>query len=131
MGKKREYFVALPESILLSPAYRDLKPPARALLVEFLLIYRPSRNGRLTITEADAQMKINSSEKVAARAFYELMEHGFLKLFVGHSWQNKKGREFSITFNPVNSHEPANDYLRWKRKGDNVFPELTRPNWLR
>lgn len=131
MGKKGEYFVALTESILLSPAYRDLKPPARTLLIEFLLIYRPIRNGDLTITEASAQAKINSSEKVTARAFYELMEHGFIKLMVKQSWSNNKGRKFSVTFHKVNNHEATDDYLRWKGRGDNVFPEISRPNWLK
>ena len=130
MAKRKEYFVALPEPVLKSPAYRDLKPPPRTLLVEFLRIYRPTRNGALTIDTATAQELIQCSEKVTDRAFYELSEHGFLKLIKHHSWTTKKGREWAITFHPVNDHEATNDYLRWS-KGINVQPELFRPKWLR
>jgi len=130
MGRRKEYFVALPESILISHAYLNLKPPPRALLVELLRIYRPSRNGRLTIDTATAQELIQSSEKVTDRAFYELSEHGFIKLIKHHSWTTKKGREWAITFNPVNGHEPTNEFLKWQ-KGVNMHPDLFRPKWLR
>ena len=132
MAKRREYFVRLTETVLSSPAYRDLKPPARALLIEFIRVYRPSRNGRLTIDTARAKVLINSSEKVTDRAFYELSEHGFIKLVNHHSWTVKKGREWAITFNKVNEHEPTNDFLQWKKgANENVHPELFRPKWLR
>ncbi len=130
MAKRNEYFVALPESVLNSPAYRDLKSPARALLVEFLRIYRPARNGRLTIDTATAKELIRCSEKVTDRAFYELSEHGFIKLITHHSWTTKKGREWAITINPVSAREATKDYLNWVN-GANVHPELKRPKWLR
>ncbi len=130
MAKRKEYFVKLTESVLSSHAFRDLKPTARALLLEFLRIYRPNRNGRLTIDTAKAQGLINSSEKVAARAFYELSEHGLIKLMKNHSWTKKIAREWAITFHPMNEHEPTNDYLKWS-KGENMHPELVRPKWLR
>ena len=129
MAKHKKYFVQLTESVLNSSAYRDLKPTARALLVEFLRVYRPSRNGYLTIDTVTAQQLINSSEKVTDRAFYELSEHGFIKLIKHHSWTTKKGREWAITFHSFNEHEPTNDYLKWE-KGANVHPELFRPKWL-
>jgi len=132
MAKRKEYFVRLTETVLKSPAYRDLKPSARALLIEFMLIYRPSRNGRLTIGTATAQALINASEKVTDRAFYELSEHGFIKLIKHHSWTTKKGREWAITSEKANEHEPTNDFLRWtKGENENVHPELFRPKWLR
>ena len=130
MAKRKEYFVALPESLITSPAYRILKPPARALLVEFLHIYRPSRNGRLTITEAQAKTLLNVSEKIAARAFYELSEHGFIKLIKHQNWMNKDGREWAVTMNPVNDREPTCEYLKWS-KGENMNPDIKRPMWLR
>jgi len=132
MAKRKEYFVRLTESVLKSPAYRNLKPPARALLIEFMRVYRPSRNGRLTIDTATAKELINCSEKVTDRAFYELSEHGFIKLIKHHSWTTKKGREWAITFHKVNEHEPTKDYLKWKKgEYENVNPELFRPKWLR
>lgn len=130
MAKRREYFAQLSDTLLNSPAYLDLKPAPRALLIEFLRIYRPSRNGQLTIDTATAQHRINSSEKVTDRAFYELAEHGFIKLTKHHSWTTKKGREWAITFHPVNDHEPTNDYLKWQ-KGMNMQMDLHRPKWLK
>ncbi len=130
MAKSREYFVVLPEPLLNSPAYRDLKPPTRALLTEFLRKYRPSRNGRLTIDSVTARQLINSSEKVTDRAFYELSEHGFIKLIKCQSWTKNEGREWALTFHKLNDYEPTNEYLNWT-KGMNMQPDLNRPKWLR
>jgi hypothetical protein len=129
MAKAKEYYVRLDGSIIKSPAYRDLKSPARALLIEFLLIFRPTRNGKLTITSAYAMELIKSSDKVTRRAFYELSEHGFIKLKGYQNWQRKKGREFALTFHKINDHEPTNDYLKWG-EGKNMDETFNRPKEL-
>ena len=59
--KRAGAYVQLHEVILASPAYRDLSPGARALLIEFLRIHRPSRNGRLSISILNAAKLLNVS----------------------------------------------------------------------
>src|SRR5690606_14689390 len=85
-----------------SPAYRDLKPPARCLLDEFQLIYRPTRNGYLSIGTRRAAELLRVTEPTASRAFYDLMEHGFIVLTKGELWMERKAREWRLTIEPYN-----------------------------
>ena len=124
------HYASITDEIMDSPAYQDLKPPAIALLLWFLYIHRPIRNGRLSITTKAAMKLLKVTEKVACRAFYELAEHGFINLISYEDWYNSKGREWAITFLPVNNREPTNDYRQWKQ-GINLCPDLPRPDWLK
>ena len=128
--RQKGYEARLHEDVMNSPAWLDLRPTPRVLLLEFLLIYRPSRNGKLSISEKAAINRLNVSPKLAARAFYELSEHGFIKISKYQDWMNGQAREWSLTFKPVNSREPTNEYMQWK-KGKNMNPELQRPKWLK
>lgn len=96
-----------------SPAFRDLSPAARCLLMEFLHIYRPGRNGQLAISVQSAMDRVGCSKGTAQQAFRELAEHGFIKLREGERWQERKAREFALTIEPVNGHEPTDDWQRW------------------
>lgn len=117
----KEHHIRLNDSLLESPAYLDLKPPARALLVEFLRIHRPSRNGRLSIPTREATDRLNVSEPTAIKAFDELAEHGFIRLTNLENWQERKAREWSLTMLHVGSHEPRNDWMTWT-PGANLCP---------
>ncbi|MDX9989013.1 hypothetical protein [Thiothrix unzii] len=121
----KEHHLRLYDSLLDSPAYLDLKPPARALLIEFLRIYRPSINGRLSISTREATERLNVTEPVALKAYYELAEHGFIRLKNHESWIDRKAREWELTMLPVNNHEPRNDWMQWT-KGANLCPLPTK-----
>ena len=96
-----------------SPAYRDLSLVARALLDEFIHIYRPERNGTLSISVKNAAKRLNCNERTAIKAFRELMTHGFIVLIEGHYWQQRKAREWRLTFEPCNGREPTDDWEHW------------------
>ena len=97
-----------------SPAYRSLKPPARCLLAEFLLINRPSRNGQLSIGTRRAAELVNVSENTATKAFHELAEHGFIALAKGHMWMERRTREWRLTIMECNEREPTDDWRKWE-----------------
>jgi len=101
------------EEYVASPAYQDLSTAARCLFHEFLRIYRPSRNGSLSISTRKATALINVSEPTASRAFHELAEHGFLKLNQEAQWQQRMTREWTLTTEPCNGREPTDDWRRW------------------
>lgn len=77
------YWFSVYEEWFGSPAYRDLSPGGRCLLMEFLLIYRPSRNGQLSISIQNAMERLGCAKQTAQGAFRELAEHGFIKLREG------------------------------------------------
>ena len=112
--KRNGGFVRRYHDMLGSPAYRDLRPAARCLLEEFQRIYRPSRNGFLSISTRDAAKLLKVSEPTAQKAFYDLASHGFIKLEEGHYWQQGKAREWRLTFEPFEGSEPTDDWRFWK-----------------
>ena len=105
------------EEWLNSPAYRDLKCPARCLLEEFQRIYRPQRNGRLSISTRNAERLLKVSENTACKAFRDLTSHGFIVLTKGHLWQQRESREWRLTFEPCNGREPTDEWRYWKATG--------------
>lgn len=106
-------FIQKRAEVLESPAYRALKPLARCLLEEFLIINRPGRNGNLSISTLNAAKRLNVTENTAMKAFIELQKHGFLELTNIHCWQKRRAREFAITFLPVNKSEPTDKWRNW------------------
>ncbi|OQX04540.1 MAG: hypothetical protein BWK73_35910 [Thiothrix lacustris] len=121
----KEHHIRLHDSLLNGAAYLDLKPPARALLIEFLRIHRPSRNGRLSISTRDAVTRLNVTEPVVLKSYAELAEHGFIRLKNHESWTERKAREWELTMLSVNDHEPRNDWMHWT-KGANLCPLPTK-----
>jgi len=111
--KRKGSFIMRHEEILASPAYRDLTPVARCLLEEFQRLYRRNRNS-LSISVKNASGLLNVHKDTAGRAFYELAEHGFITLKKGHDWRERLAREFSLTFEELNSREPTDDWKKWE-----------------
>lgn len=87
MGRSKRYkgvsrdsgpFVALPHSVLDSPAYRALSYPARALLLEVARQFHGDDNGRLLLSRAYLQTRGWKSADVIQRAKRELLHGGFI-----------------------------------------------------
>ena len=106
-------FLQQHEQWLGSPAHSDLKCDARCLLTEFQRLYVPGRNGQLSISVKNAAKALNIHPDTAARAFYDLVEHGFLILRKGELWQQRLAREWELTIYPSENHEPTDDWQRW------------------
>ncbi|MBL4680130.1 MAG: hypothetical protein JKY88_05330 [Pseudomonadales bacterium] len=136
MAKKKyaregRYF-AFHEEILSSNAYRDLDCVSRCLLVEFVRVCFPlERNGRLSISTANAAARLNIHRDTAAKAFYQLTEHGFIILRKGEFWQQRQARKWALTILPEGKRrEPADDWKQWKL-GSPVFEIPTRKKTVR
>ena len=67
-------FVALPWSVLDSPAYLDLSHPAKALLLELARQYRGGDNGRLLLSDKHLSPRGWNSPSVVMRAKRELLD---------------------------------------------------------
>ena len=100
--------------MLESPTYRDLSPVAKCLLEEFQRIYRPSRNGQLSVSVMRASELLNVHKDTAGKAFYELAEHGFIALKKGSDWRERLTREWALTFEELNGREPTDDWKKWE-----------------
>jgi len=127
--KRNGGYIQRHEEWLSSPAYRDLKPVARCLLEEFQRIYRPNRNGQLSISVANAAKLTHASKEPVSRAFYELADHGFLKPMKDAYWTERAAREWALTFESLNGREPTDDWKRWS--STNPVFQLPRPKKFR
>ncbi len=112
---RKGFHVRIYEEILSSPSYRALRPTPRALLIEFQRIYRPGRNGQLSISVKNAMQLLNVSKQTAEDAFHVLEEHGFIELTQGHLWQNGQAREWKLTIEQDRiGQEPTDDWKLWE-----------------
>ena len=124
-GGSTESHIRITDDVLNSPAYLDLKPTARALLIEFVRICRPDRNGALSISTRAATERLNVTEPTAMKAFEELAEHGFIRLTNNESWMERKAREWELSIKGVRNREPTNYWRNWVI-GANLCPLPTK-----
>ncbi len=96
-----------------SPAFRSLSPAARALLLEFLMVCVPSRNGRLVLPVARAAKRLGVSENTVRKAYDDLLEKGFIAIREEAQWQNGRAREYRLTFEQSNGREPTDEWRDW------------------
>lgn len=102
------------EEILGSPAYRHLKPVDRCVLEELQRVYRPNRNGQLSLSVRNAEKLVHANKDTVSRAFDTLAAHGFIELVRGEYWQEGKAREWRLTFEPCNGREPTDEWRTWE-----------------
>lgn len=109
------YFIQKEAEWLESPAYRDLTPLARCLLDEFLIIYTPTRNGKLSMPTRRAAHRLGVTENTVLSAFDDLVEHGFVVMTKGELWIERRAREWRLTMLTCNNHEPTDDWKFWEQ----------------
>lgn len=102
------------EQFIGSPAYRDLTTRARCLLEEFQRIYKPGRNGELSISVENAAKLLNCCANSARNAFRELEEKGFLALCCEASYSAGRATEYRLTIEPHNGRAPTDDWMDWE-----------------
>jgi hypothetical protein len=123
-GRCSAPFVQLFDFITDSAAYLDLSGTAVKLLVE--LIKRSKGNngfghgkhdrGRMFLSERDAAQSIGVAKNTAAKAFSELIEHGFLQVVEkGHFDVKGRATTWRLTFQAYPHREmgPTNEWRHW------------------
>lgn len=118
-------FAGLPRCALGSEAYRDLSMIARAILIEVVARMRGDNNGSIHISYAELAHALNrKNQSPIGPAIAELIDHGFLDISANSVWQERKAREYRLTF--VNTSDSigrpikaTNDYLAWKPRAKN------------
>lgn len=109
-------YVQLHHWLLESAAWRDLTPNARAVYIELKMRYRGANNGDLALSTRDAGTAIKVSNSTAARAFQELIDHGFVAVAEDSSFSRKvrQSRRYRLT-------EAANDRVGEPREATKEF----------
>ena len=107
--------IRLYEDVLLSPAYIDLSVGARALMIELARLYRPGRNGTISLSVRNAAKRLGVASNTVTKHFSDLAEHGFIKMRQGAIWHQGMAREWYLTWlHGNNNQEPTDDWKKWK-----------------
>ncbi|WP_265562800.1 hypothetical protein [Sphingomicrobium arenosum] len=109
--------VRLYEAMLSTAAYRSLKPPARALLVELNRLYNGSNNGSLFCSQRHAAKALNYSSRASVKAaFDQLIDRGFVKENQkgGFDWKNGHATTFILTQHGFNDAQATQDFRKWR-----------------
>jgi hypothetical protein len=124
MGKQRrteangrsapEQFIALPYSMVRSDAWRSLSGSAVKTLIELKSRFNGSNNGKLCLSFADAEKKLNLGRATIKRAFDELQAKGFIKLVKRGRWYGRLAHEWAITDRPWRGNLPTNNWKQWR-----------------
>ena len=113
-AKRDSSYLKLYEEYLESPAWLDLSSLARSLFIELQRIYRPSRNGKISLDVRRAATLLGVNKSTVGPAFKELESHGFIALGKGHLWRERKAREWRLTTEPCGNAEPTDDWRSWQ-----------------
>ena len=111
-------FVRLDHALLNSAAYRALSCPARALLVELVMLCNGDNNGALYLSVRDGAARLGFSDLEAARtAFEELEAMGFIVCtanahFHVKAAEHSRARCWRLTFEFAGRKGPTLDYLQ-------------------
>ena len=132
-AKPKDRFIKIESSWFESPAFRDLCPLSRCLLIEFVSIYRPGRNGELVLSTRQAAKRIGVAENTVIKSFHDLVEHGFLILTSHQKWMQGMAREFELTVRGIDVRAPKDSWRQWKPEKPvaTLYCKKSRPQKLR
>jgi len=102
-GRDPGGFVALPWSVIDSPAYQGLSHPAKSLLLEIARQFVRDNNGCLLASGAYLKLRGWSSNDVISRALKELIKAGLIhQTVMGH--RPNKASWFAVTWRTLDRH---------------------------
>lgn len=102
-GRIEGGFVALPWSVLDSPAWGDLSHPARSLLIDLARQYNGNNNGRMLASHAHLSKRGWSSADTITRAKSQLLAAGYIYETVkGH--RPNKASWYALTWQVLDRH---------------------------
>lgn len=115
-SKRGERFVKLPYWLLESPAWRSLKPQARALYIELSQRYNGFNNGSISMSVREAECALHISKNTASKYFHDLEGKGFIRRNICGSFNYKlrHATTWVLTQHPVNDDPATKDFMSWR-----------------
>ena len=112
-------FVQLPEWLLASPAWQDLKPGPRALYIELKRRFNGNNNGEVFLSHRDAAKALNVCRETVAGYYRDLSSHGFIQETRGHCLGPAgvgQSATYVLTEEPLNGTPATKDFMNWKKQ---------------
>lgn len=115
-----ERHVRLHHWLLRSVAYRDLRPVARALLVEVYALYNGSNNGDVFLSVRRAAALLGVTPNTASGALRDLAVHGFIRARQpgGFGWKERHATTWVLTEFAFAGALPEKAFMRWQPGDD-------------
>jgi hypothetical protein len=113
--------VRLHHWMMVTPAWRTLTCPARALLVELYALFNGTNNGALFLSVRDAAERLAVSKSTAARSFDQLCERGFIRPHVRGAFSRKvrHATQWVLTEYEHCGQMPGKEFARWRPASEN------------
>ncbi len=112
-------YVALPVSMLRTPAWESLAPVERAAYLEAATTYDGQNNGFLAVPARRVAQRLGISKSTAARALRVLVDKGFLEVTreSAFNMKERKATEYRLTLLKCNrtGDLPSRAFQRWRR----------------
>jgi hypothetical protein len=131
-------FVALPNWMADTPAWRSLSVNGRALWFELMRRWkgpRVSNNGDLYLSTREGSDLMGLSRPTVSRAFRELEHKGFVRMMKETGFGYRDGGKrlrtaprYAVTHEPVGNAKATKDFLNWKPPGTPQCAVKRRPN---
>lgn len=118
--KKADYS-NYPDDLIRCSAYKQLKPTARIVLLEFMTGCKPWFNGKYGCGLINLIEKTGLSENTIRAAITQLQEYGFIEMKKRECRARHQAREWHVTWQKCEQREPTKNYLNWQ-PGIRIFP---------
>jgi hypothetical protein len=119
-------FVQLHHWVMDTPAWADLRTPARAVYVEIARLYNGTNNGLLALSARDAARRCHINKDTATRAFRELIDHGFIHCATpgGFSRKVRHATEWRLAEYRCDKSGsiPTKAFVKWRPIVQNAVP---------
>jgi DNA-binding transcriptional regulator YhcF (GntR family) len=114
-NENHQSFVKLDRYLIDSPAYKALRPFARALLVEILYFYNSTNNGEIYMSVRKAATLLSCVPNTADKAIKDLIDKGFIKARKKGSFDYKKrhATEWILTMHGYNNKLATKEFMKW------------------
>jgi len=112
-------FVRLPEWLLASAAWQDLKPGPRALYIELKRRFNGNNNGEIFLSHREAAKAITMGRDTVGGYFRALVSHGFIQETRGHYLGPSgigKSTTYALTEEPLNGSSATKDFMKWQKQ---------------
>lgn len=122
---KFEPYVKLRWNLLMTPAFRSLKPIPRAVYVELRRRFNGSNNGQIACSQRDLVKWVRCSKDSAGAALVELEQKGFIKCSQPGSFTYKirHAPTWILTEEALGDAPATRDFVRWEPKETKPGPK--------
>lgn len=114
-------FIALPHTLITSPAFRSLNGGTLKVYIELYDRYMGTNNGDLHLSCGEAAKLLHISKSTVSRAFRELNEKGFLRCTSQGNWIERRASTWLLTHKGGNGRStpltPTNEWKNWNANG--------------